>query len=158
MDQPIPKTNLYQVGGDHYRAEYQHWDFAEDIGLGYLEGVLTKYVIRWQRKGGVEDLKKAVHYTEKLIELAKQGRENRAYETDGPMTIDNPTSKTDLTNKVCDQAGCGEREREILYRTVFWQTISELERIKSQIEDLIWINEGHPEIQDREGQDEDQSR
>lgn len=146
MDQPIPKTNQYQVGGDHYKAAYQHWDWVEDVGLGYLEGVLTKYVIRWQKKAGLEDLKKAVHYTEKLIEIAKQGRTNRTYEVLGPVVIDNPASKTDLTNKVCDQAGCGEREREILYRTVFWETITELGSIKKQIEDIISINEGHPAI------------
>jgi hypothetical protein len=52
---------------DHYRAEYQHWDFVIDAGLGYLEGNATKYLARYRRKGAWrEDLEKALHYIEKL--------------------------------------------------------------------------------------------
>jgi hypothetical protein len=29
----------------------------------------VKYVTRWRQKGGVEDLRKARHYLDKLIEL-----------------------------------------------------------------------------------------
>lgn len=37
-------------------------------GLGYVEGCVIKYVSRWRAKGGVDDLKKAVHFLEILIE------------------------------------------------------------------------------------------
>jgi hypothetical protein len=37
--------------------------------LGYFEGNIVKYVSRWQDKGGVQDLQKAKHYLEKLLEL-----------------------------------------------------------------------------------------
>ncbi len=67
-------VNDTQVGGDHYRCEYQHWDFIEGNGIGYLEGCATKYVTRWRDKGGVGDLEKAVHYVEKLMELHERGR------------------------------------------------------------------------------------
>ena len=59
--------NAYQISGSHYAsAAYQHWDLVEDLGLGYLEGCATKYVTRWRKKNGVEDLRKALHYVEKL--------------------------------------------------------------------------------------------
>lgn len=59
------EVNEYQVGGKHYEAEYQHWDFVEDIGLPYLLGCATKYPFRWRDKNGVEDLRKSIHYIQK---------------------------------------------------------------------------------------------
>jgi hypothetical protein len=53
----------------HYASEYQHWDLAIKIPLGYLEGCSTKHVTRWRKKNGMSDLHKAQHYLEKLIEL-----------------------------------------------------------------------------------------
>jgi len=64
-----PKANDRQVGGDHWQAEYQHWDFVGDIGLGYLGGCATKYVFRWRNKNGLVDLEKAIHYVEKMMEV-----------------------------------------------------------------------------------------
>lgn len=67
-------ANTYQVGGNHYQNDYQHWDFVVDARLGYLEGVATKYLQRWRRKNGLEDLEKARHYIIKLIEVHSAGR------------------------------------------------------------------------------------
>jgi Protein of unknwon function (DUF3310) len=64
----MPTANEIQVGGRHYKTEYEHWDLACDVGMGYLEGCATKYVARNRKKGGEEDLKKALHYVNKLIE------------------------------------------------------------------------------------------
>lgn len=65
--QPV---NQEQVGGDHYKVgEFDHWDMVEMSGLGYLEGCATKYIARHKKKNGYEDLKKAEHYINKLIEL-----------------------------------------------------------------------------------------
>jgi hypothetical protein len=66
-------VNDRQVGGTHYRSALQHWDLIERNGIGYLEAAATKYVTRWRSKGGVQDLEKAVHYVEKLIELFEEG-------------------------------------------------------------------------------------
>jgi hypothetical protein len=57
-----------QVGGDHYISEYQHWDFAIKVHMHYLSGCATKYLCRHKKKNGVEDLRKAKHYVEKLLE------------------------------------------------------------------------------------------
>jgi hypothetical protein len=47
----------------------QPWDYIIANNLNYLEGNVVKYVSRWRQKGGVEDLRKAKHYLEKLIEV-----------------------------------------------------------------------------------------
>jgi len=63
-------VNQVQHGGDHYKKQpIQPWDYIAANELGYFEGNVVKYVSRWKDKGGVEDLRKARHYIEKLIEL-----------------------------------------------------------------------------------------
>jgi hypothetical protein len=64
------KANESQIGGTHYKTEYEHWDLVIAIPLGYLEGCATKYVARWRKKGGIQDLMKAMHYLNKLMEVA----------------------------------------------------------------------------------------
>lgn len=69
----MDKANSKQVGGTHYQGAMQPWDFIISNNLGYLEGTAIKYLARWRKKNGVEDLRKAIHFIEKLIEteLAK---------------------------------------------------------------------------------------
>jgi len=65
------RANAQQVGGAHYAVKaIQPWDYIVANNLGYLEGNIVKYVSRWKDKGGVEDLKKAQHYLQKLIEVS----------------------------------------------------------------------------------------
>jgi len=64
------KANEHQVGGTHYAENsIQPWDYIIANQLGYLEGNIIKYTTRWRRKGGVDDLRKVIHYAEKLIEV-----------------------------------------------------------------------------------------
>ncbi len=64
-------ANDTQVAGNHYKAKaIQPWDYIISNDLGYLEGNVVKYVSRWRDKGGVDDLRKAMHYLQKLIEVA----------------------------------------------------------------------------------------
>lgn len=64
------KANETQVGGDHYKQfTYETWDVIADWGLGYFDGNAVKYLSRWRHKGGVNDLRKAAHYIQKLIEM-----------------------------------------------------------------------------------------
>lgn len=57
-----------QVGGKHYLKAIQPWDIIRAWDLNYWEGNLIKYALRHQGKGKVEDLEKARHYLEYLIE------------------------------------------------------------------------------------------
>ena len=69
----IPRlANANQVGGDHYKNKaIQPWDYIASNNLGYLEGCIVKYVSRYKEKGGMQDLEKAAHYLQKLIEVNK---------------------------------------------------------------------------------------
>lgn len=68
-------ANDKQVGGTHYRNTFQHWDLAAELGLGYFEGQISKYLTRHRFKKGKEDAEKALHFTEKLLELAQAGQQ-----------------------------------------------------------------------------------
>lgn len=70
------KANQRQVGGSHYKSPdaTEHWDIVVQHDLDYFQGQITKYVMRWKKKGGLNDLEKADHFLEKYIELAKAGR------------------------------------------------------------------------------------
>ena len=58
-----------QVGGNHYKDfNIQPIDFIYANDIPYIEGNVIKYVTRWKNKNGVEDLKKARHYLDILIE------------------------------------------------------------------------------------------
>jgi hypothetical protein len=52
-------------------------DFIVDNELPFAEGCIVKYVVRWKQKNGVEDLKKAKVYLDKLIELDEQQSEKK---------------------------------------------------------------------------------
>ena len=58
-----------QVGGNHYaKLAIQPVEYIMKNNLHFVEGSVIKYITRWREKGGVEDLKKAVHFLQILIE------------------------------------------------------------------------------------------
>lgn len=65
-----------QVGGSHYTAcAIQPCEYAMANGFNYCESFALKYLTRHRRKNGAEDLRKAVHCIELLIEAEYGGRE-----------------------------------------------------------------------------------
>lgn len=59
-----------QVGGNHYKHfKIQPIEFCIVNNIPYAEATAIKYLCRWKDKGGIEDLKKAIHFIEVLIEL-----------------------------------------------------------------------------------------
>lgn len=63
-------ANAIQHGGTHYKDKaIEPWDYAVANNLDFLEGSIVKYVTRHRDKNGLEDLKKARHYIDKLIEV-----------------------------------------------------------------------------------------
>jgi hypothetical protein len=57
-----------QVAGTHYQKAIQPWDIISEWKLDFWEGNVVKYILRWKHKDGLQDLKKAKHYLEYLIE------------------------------------------------------------------------------------------
>jgi len=59
-----------QEGGSHYKdMPIQPVEYIHKNGIGYFEGNVIKYMTRWRKKNGIDDLKKARHYIDLLIEL-----------------------------------------------------------------------------------------
>ena len=72
---PSTKADDLQVGGDHYKnmgvqpwKAMESWMTPEEF-RGFLKGNSIKYLARCNSKGGVEDVKKARHYIDKLVEV-----------------------------------------------------------------------------------------
>lgn len=59
----------HQVAGDHYKKmKIQPIEYILENCLGYCEANIVKYISRWRQKNGIEDLRKARHYIDILIE------------------------------------------------------------------------------------------
>lgn len=62
---------MKQVGGDHYESQtIQPWDIIIANNLDFFEGNALKYLLRHGYKNGKEDLEKAIHYIQKIIEMS----------------------------------------------------------------------------------------
>lgn len=63
----------HQEGGSHYKDKaIQPVEYCMANGIGFMEGSVIKYVTRWRDKGGVQDLKKARHFLDLLIEYEER--------------------------------------------------------------------------------------
>jgi hypothetical protein len=93
-----------QEGGAHYKNyEIQPVEFIEANGLGYCEGNVVKYVSRHHLKNGAEDIKKAIHYLELILELQYGTKSNVQSKSDNDGE---PRSESPVCNcPECDSTG-----------------------------------------------------
>jgi len=69
------KASETQQGGNHYKNfKIQPTEFIYKNGLGFIEGNVIKYVMRHKEKNGKEDLLKAKHYIDLLLEYEYEQR------------------------------------------------------------------------------------
>lgn len=66
--------NENKIRPDYYKGDgkIEVWDFIASQKLNFFEGNIIKYVCRHKGKNGLEDLKKAKEYLNKLIETYEQ--------------------------------------------------------------------------------------
>ena len=65
MNDPYEK----QVGGNHYQTmKIQPAEFINKNEMKFAEGNAIKYICRHVNKGGLQDLQKAKHYIDMIIE------------------------------------------------------------------------------------------
>lgn len=58
-----------QVGGSHYAdMKIQPIEFILANGIPYVEGNVIKYVCRHRSKNGRQDIEKAIHYLQLLLD------------------------------------------------------------------------------------------
>ena len=65
----MAKATDIQVGGDHYKLPIQPIEYIWKNNLNFFQGNIIKYTTRYNAKGGKEDLLKARHFIDLLIEL-----------------------------------------------------------------------------------------
>lgn len=64
------KAKDTQVGGGHYKdMAIQPAEFVHRNGIGYLEGAAIYYIVRHKKKGGRQDLEKAIHSLNLILEM-----------------------------------------------------------------------------------------
>lgn len=67
------KASSTQIGGSHYSdMAIQPTEFIHKNNLSFIQGNIIKYVCRYKSKGGIEDLNKAKHYIDLLIEFEEE--------------------------------------------------------------------------------------
>lgn len=63
------KANEKQVGGKHYKdMVIQPGEYIRANGIGWYEGNAIKYISRHKQKGERQDVEKAIHYLELLLD------------------------------------------------------------------------------------------
>lgn len=118
-----------QVGGDHYDATYEHWDYASETGLGYLEGCASKYVTRWRKKDGVQGLQKAISYLQKIKEMGI---------TVCPPALNRPRRAPHKLDRFVNANGfAGACEYPIFVLIDAWETHDDLDKAIAYIRELI---------------------
>jgi hypothetical protein len=74
----VSAADLKQISGDHYKKlDPEPWNVITAWNLGYLDGTALKYIARWRDKGGLNDIRKAIHFLEKFIEV-EEAKKNGA--------------------------------------------------------------------------------
>ena len=127
-----PKANSYQVGGRHYKTAYEHWDLVVNVAMGYIEGNATKYIARWRQKGGLNDLQKALHYVNKLIERKTEALLTRR--------VNNILGKEWVlceVNRFCEINRLAGPERRIIEGLASWRSADDLVAVRDDITMLM---------------------
>jgi hypothetical protein len=130
-------VNKKQVGGTHYnQVMVQHWDLVIFNKLPYLEAQITKYVTRWKKKHGAQDVEKSVHYLEKL-----QWALNEGYLTLPTATLTSIQSPRTIPPVQLDEFAkeneIGDIEKTIFYILLTYTTNDALVRVGILLQHLL---------------------
>lgn len=122
-------VNQKQVGGTHYnQVSTQHWDLMLLNRVPYLEAQITKYVTRWKKKHGAQDVEKSTHYLEKLQDALSKG----------DLPFPTPTTTSAMAPRVVppakleefrDENRIGDIEYTIFVLLLTYTTMDELNRV-----------------------------
>jgi hypothetical protein len=73
VDVKLPLST--QIGGDHYtKLAIQPMQYSMKNGLDQLQHTIIKYVTSFRDKAGIEDLEKAKHCIDMLIDFEKESK------------------------------------------------------------------------------------
>lgn len=127
MDEQGPLQR--QIGGAHYKKlAIQPVEFWLANDLGPIEAACVKYLSRWRDKGGVQDLRKVLHFLEILLDWARPNetsvRPHRVYIT---------------ASQYCMANGIPKREEDVIDSLLRWRTsgISMLYKAMTDVQKMI---------------------
>jgi hypothetical protein len=67
---PEDRATEKQVGGSHYKTlAIQPIEYNFKNNIPYLEGNVIKYITRHTQKNGEQDVRKAIHYCELILQM-----------------------------------------------------------------------------------------
>lgn len=93
---PSFTTGYDAVNPPHYsRRAIEPWDYVAANKLGYFEGNAVKYITRWKDKNGITDLRKAIRFLEKLIEVEEKLVRNAGQDIGGQPATGDADDRTD---------------------------------------------------------------
>lgn len=130
-------NHVDQVGGDHYAGDYQHWDWAIDTQLPPMEYAATKYITRWWKKNGVQDLDKARSHLVKL--------KGTAARQPGWLAGNRHNKNFDLLTKYLDSTEVPEPERTLIIMIDGLTSAADLDRAIEQVDKFIATAQGRSE-------------
>lgn len=129
-------ANKMQVGGDHYTgSDYQHWDWTTDVKLLGLEYAATKYLSRWWKKNGLEDLKKPIHYMIKAQEMFLAGRHLNESLHNSPYNMDVQKAEQ-CFGRWITSSNIPPAEAQICLRIAKWRTENDVRYILNELDRL----------------------
>jgi hypothetical protein len=94
-----------QIGGEHYkRMKIQPTEFIVANDIPFIEGNVIKYVCRHNHKNGIEDIQKAIHYLNLLIEYHYESNNVRDSVLEGGLShADSESFKKNKERRLCHQ-------------------------------------------------------
>ena len=138
-------ANETQVAGEHYKSDYQHWDFVvRGLGGRYFEGQVTKYVSRWRKKNGVQDLEKALHFLAKLKECYVNGDFLSLGAVWEVLNMD-PAELAAEPVRFSAANNFSHSEMRVMEIISNWRTTFDLDSVKEHIEALILVERNRKE-------------
>jgi hypothetical protein len=134
---PMGDVNAKQVGGTHYnQVKVQHWDLVILNKLPYLEAQITKYVTRWKKKHGAQDVEKSIHYLEKLQSALAEGVLTLPTET--LTSIQSPKAVPPVAlDEFATENQIGDIEKTIFYLLLTYTTNDALVRVGILLQHLL---------------------
>lgn len=128
-------ANDTQVGGSHYKGKnFQPWDW-DKFGIGTYEMDILHYVTR--QKNGKQDLEKACHYVEKLIEQYHLYSRRNRVPSMLQMALVGPYHDYISEWKMC------LHQRRIVHAALFWTRDSDLQVLLFELK--AYIQDAYPD-------------
>lgn len=91
-----------QVGGSHYKdSKIQPVEYIHANGIGFMEGSVIKYISRHNKKNGRQDVEKALHFCQLLLDLQYPAPVDETKAR--PLKIDSSTEKGYLVMRLAEQ-------------------------------------------------------